>query len=248
MLISAVVLCFLLAGAVKGVTGMGLPTVVMCTLVLVMPGSKAAALLVVPSLVTNLWQLFIGPGFRVVAKRLLTMQVCVVAGTFLGIGFLVGKPSPVGNAVMGTVLAVYAVMALKSVRLHVPERAEVFLSPVIGLATGVLGGATGLFVVPAVPYIAALDLKGDHLIKALGLSFGVSTISLAVALTMKGAFGMQMAGASALALIPAMAGLLLGERIRRGLRPEVFKRWFLIAVLLVGVSMILRAVWTVVVQ
>jgi len=241
MLICVTAACFLLAGAVKGVTGMGLPTVVMCTLVLVMPGAQAAALLVVPSLVTNLWQLFAGPGLREVARRLALMQVFSFGGTFIGIGHLTGKSSPLGSAVLGAVLCIYAAMALLSVRLQVPRRAEPFVSPVIGLATGILGGATGLFVVPAVPYIAALGFGSNQLIKALGLSFGVSTISLALALTWKGAFGIQMAGASALALLPAMAGMMLGEAIRRRLPPEVFKRWFLIAVLLVGVSMLVKA-------
>ena len=47
---------FLLAGFVKGVIGLGLPTVAVGLLGLVMPPAEAAALLVVPSMVTNLWQ------------------------------------------------------------------------------------------------------------------------------------------------------------------------------------------------
>ena len=47
---------FLLAGLVKGVIGMGLPTVAMGLLALVLPPAEAAAIVVVPSLVTNVWQ------------------------------------------------------------------------------------------------------------------------------------------------------------------------------------------------
>jgi hypothetical protein len=42
---------------------MGLPTVAMGLLGLVIPPVQAAALLVVPSLVTNVWQLVAGPRF-----------------------------------------------------------------------------------------------------------------------------------------------------------------------------------------
>ena len=48
---------FLLAGFVEGVIGLGLPTVSMGLLSLVMAPAKAAALLIVPSFVTNVWQL-----------------------------------------------------------------------------------------------------------------------------------------------------------------------------------------------
>jgi hypothetical protein len=50
-------LSFLLAGLVKGVIGLGLPTVSMGPLSVVMPPAKAASLLIVPSFVTNVWQL-----------------------------------------------------------------------------------------------------------------------------------------------------------------------------------------------
>ena len=52
---------FLLAGLVKGVIGLGLPTIAMGLLAIVLPPAQAAALLVVPSFVTNVWQLAFGP-------------------------------------------------------------------------------------------------------------------------------------------------------------------------------------------
>ncbi|RVA24109.1 sulfite exporter TauE/SafE family protein, partial [Mesorhizobium sp. M7A.F.Ca.US.001.01.1.1] len=61
---------FLAAGFVKGVVGMGLPTVAMGLLAVTMPPAQAAALLLIPSLVTNLWQLLTGPSFRRLCKRL----------------------------------------------------------------------------------------------------------------------------------------------------------------------------------
>lgn len=58
LLLSAI---FLIAGMVKGVTGMGLPTVAMSLLGLMMSPASAAALLVLPSFITNVWQCFAGP-------------------------------------------------------------------------------------------------------------------------------------------------------------------------------------------
>ncbi|MBN9265741.1 MAG: sulfite exporter TauE/SafE family protein, partial [Hyphomicrobium sp.] len=48
---------FVLAGLTKGVIGLGLPTISMGLLALVMPPVQAAALLALPSFVTNFWQM-----------------------------------------------------------------------------------------------------------------------------------------------------------------------------------------------
>ena len=66
---------FLLAGFVKGMIGMGLPTVAVGLLGLMMTPSQAAAILIVPSLVTNVWQALAGGHLRAVAARLWPMLV-----------------------------------------------------------------------------------------------------------------------------------------------------------------------------
>ena len=54
---------FVLAGFVKGAIGLGLPSVSMGLMAVVMSPGQAAALVVVPSLVTNFWQMVAGPYF-----------------------------------------------------------------------------------------------------------------------------------------------------------------------------------------
>ena len=71
---TAIALTFMLAGFVKGIVGMGLPTVAMSLLAVFFPPAQAAAILVIPSLVTNVWQLLAGPQFITVAKRFGTMK------------------------------------------------------------------------------------------------------------------------------------------------------------------------------
>ncbi len=74
-------LIFIAAGLVKGVTGMGLPTVAMGLLGLLMPPQAAAALLVLPSLLTNLWQLLAGPALAQIVRRLWLMMTGIIIGT-----------------------------------------------------------------------------------------------------------------------------------------------------------------------
>jgi uncharacterized protein len=236
-----VALAFVLAGAVKGVTGMGLPLVAMAALGLLMAPVQAAALLVVPSLVTNLWQMAAGPSFGALLRRLAALMVGVAAGTALGIGFLTGGQARWASFALGAVLALYALAALGLRPFRVPARQEPWWSPPIGLVTGVLTGATGVFSVPAVPYLSALGLAKEDLIQALGLSFTVSTLALAAGLWWAGRWSFDVAGASALAVLPAPAGLWLGQRLRHRLDAAAFRRWFLRSLLAIGVFMMARA-------
>ncbi len=110
---------FLLAGLVKGVVGLGLPTVAMGLLGLVMPPAYAAALLLVPSLVTNVWQLLAGPRFGALFRRLWGMMLGIVAGTLAGSGLITGATTPAAAAALGGSLALYAVIGLAKLRLRV---------------------------------------------------------------------------------------------------------------------------------
>lgn len=232
---------FLLAGMLKGVIGMGLPTVAMGLLALVMPPVQAAALLVVPSLVTNVWQLAAGPSFAVLLKRFSAMMGAILLGTFAGIGLLTGGGGAMATAILGAVLAAYGVVGLRATRFVVSSRSERWLSPAVGLITGVLTGATGVFVIPAVPYLNSLGLKRDDLIQTLGLSFTVSTLALAIGLAANGKFALTAATGSLLAVLPALGGMFLGQRIRNRLKPELFHRGFFIGLLVLGAYMIVHA-------
>lgn len=235
---------FVLAGWVKGVVGMGLPTVVMGALALAMPPAQAAAMLVVPSLVTNVWQMLAGPAFIALLQRLGPMMFGVWIGTALGIGLLTSGSSRWPSIALGAVLLIYALAGLFLPRLSVPLRLQPLLGPLVGLATGLLTGATGVFVIPAVPYLAAIGLGKEELIQALGLSFTVSTLALGASLFAAGSYSSAIAVQSSLAVVPALAGMVIGQAVRHRLDAELFRRWFMCALIIVGLFMIARQLVT----
>ena len=249
-------LTFLLAGLVKGTIGLGLPTVAIGLLGLVMSPAQAAALLIVPSLITNVWQLVDGRGGSSVGGivpllwRLWPMMAGICAGTWAGAGLLTGAGGGGGaTATLGGALMLYAAVGLMSVRFAVPVRAEPFLSPLIGAATGLVTAATGVFVIPAVPYLQALGLEKDDLVQALGLSFMVSTVALAADLANDGAFLIRdgafqasLAGVSLVAVGASLGGMFLGQRLRTRVDAATFRFWFFVGLLALGGHFALRAV------
>jgi uncharacterized membrane protein YfcA len=230
---------FLLAGLVKGVIGMGLPTVAMGLLALVLPPSEAAAILVVPSLVSNVWQLLAGPRFAALARRLRPMMLGVVAGTIAGAGVLAGNVAGLAKIGLGVALVLYAVVGLAGIRLSVGPRHQSWLGPIVGATTGLVTGATGVFTIPAVPYLQAIGLEGDDLIQALGLSFTVSTVALALGLLRVDAWQAHAFWASLLALIPSLAGMQCGQWLRQRIAAAAFRRVFFAGLLLLGATLAL---------
>jgi uncharacterized protein len=239
-LIVIVAATFFVAGLVKGVTGMGLPTVAMGALGALVSPLVAANLLIVPAFVTNVWQLFAGPGFLPLIGRLWPMMGTIVAGTVLGAALMAGGSVRLTTSALGAVLVAYAGYALVARPLSVPARLEPWLGPLVGGATGLVTGGTGVFVVPAVPYLQALGFDKDDLVQALGLSFTVSTVALAAGLAAHGAFRLDNLALSSLAVAPALAGMAAGQGLRKRVSPATFRRWFLIGLLLLGAEMALR--------
>ncbi len=233
-LLAAVVAVFVLAGVVKGVVGLGLPTISMALLALVMAPAQAAALLIVPSLITNLWQALPWVTLRAVLRRIAGMQAGVCAGTVAGALWL-GPPSGEWAGIcLGLALVAYAAWGLFGTPPTVLPRHEPWTGIAVGTVTGVITAATGVFVIPAVPYLQALKLDKDALIQAMGISFTVSTVALAAGLWLNGGYTAGAASASILMLLPALAGMALGQRLRDRLSPRTFKLCFMISLALLG--------------
>ncbi|WP_238122065.1 MULTISPECIES: sulfite exporter TauE/SafE family protein [unclassified Xanthobacter] len=235
-----------LAGVVKGVIGMGLPTVGVGLLSLFLAPAQAAALLIVPSAVTNVWQFATGPRRAPIARRFLTMMIGVACGTLLGGAVLGGLTSPLAHPVLGATLVLYGLLGLSRITLRLPTRHEPWLSPLMGFATGLITGTTGVSVMPAAPYLQALALERDDLVQALGLTFTVSTFALALTLALPGSGADVMFDdpmlilASGAALLPAVVGMELGRVARLRLDPATFRKVFFGGLAVLGVYMVAR--------
>lgn len=240
VLLAAAAVTFFAAGIVKGVTGMGLPTVAMGVLGALISPLAAAGLLIVPSFVTNVWQLLAGPSVFRLVRRLWLMMLAIVVGTVAGASLLTSGNTQLTTAALGVALIVYAAYTLVARQLRVPATWEPWLSPLIGGITGLVTGGTGVFVIPAVPYLQALGLEKEDLVQALGLSFTVSTIALAFGLAGRGALQMDNLILSTLAIVPALAGMWVGQIARHRISPSTFRRWFLICLLFLGTEMVVR--------
>ena len=236
---------FLLAGFVKGVIGLGLPTVSMGLLAVTMPPSHALAIVIVPAIITNIWQTFVGPYLRDIVRRLWPLMAGTVVGIWLNAGMLTGPYARYGTIVLGLLLVIYAIVGLSKLSFKVARRDEKWLGVLVGLVTGVVSAATGVQVLPSMPFMQAIGMEKDELVQALGVFFTVATVALAFNLTAAGLLNASTALPGAVAMAASFAGMFIGQAVRSRMQPEAFRRWFLIAMILLGIYLAASATYDV---
>ncbi len=238
--IAIVCATFLFAGGVKGVVGLGLPTIALALLAATVGLREAIALMLVPALVTNVWQGLAGGAFAPLLRRLWPLLLAACFGTWFGVGVLAQADTVLLTGVLGIIICAYAGISLAAPQIPPPGRWEGVLSPTVGAIGGIVAGLTGSFI-PGILYLQALGLSRDHLVQAMGIAFMVLTVTLAGALTRQEMMTADLWLMSAVAVVPAALGMVLGRAVRRGLSEALFRRIFFSALLLLGAYLAARA-------
>jgi uncharacterized protein len=229
---------FLLAGFIKGVIGLGLPTVAMGLLAVTMPPSHALAIVIVPAIVTNIWQTFVGPYLRDIIRRLWPLMAGTVVGIWLNASMLTGPYASYGTIVLGVLLVIYAIIGLSKFSFKVGRRDEQWIGAIIGLLTGVVSAATGVQVIPSMPFMQAIGMEKDELVQALGVFFTVATVALAFNLSSAGLLDETATWPGVIALACSFIGMAIGQAVRSRMEPEAFRRWFLISMIFLGIYLV----------
>src|SRR5258708_26052792 len=152
----------LLAGLIRGVVGLGLPTVAIGLLAVTMQPSRAIAIVIVPAIVTNIWQTFAGPYLLDIIRRLWPLMAGPVIGIWLNAGMLTGPYARYGTIVLGVLLVIYAIVGLSKFSFRVARSNEKWIDGLVGLMTGAASAATGVQVIPSMPFMPALRMEQDE--------------------------------------------------------------------------------------
>ncbi|MGD9950649.1 MAG: sulfite exporter TauE/SafE family protein [Desulfobulbus sp.] len=241
LLISAT---FLLAGSVKGVIGLGLPTVSLGLLAATLDLTTAMALLLIPSFITNIWQATVGGDGKIILQRIWPFLCLATITIWLGSTALTVINPLYLSILLGVLLLAYSVLNLLGFRFSIPPKHEQWSGLLLGTANGILTGMTGSFVVPGVMYLQAIGLPRDMLVQAMGMLFSLSTIGLAFALKKNNLLTYELATISALAVVPSILGMVIGQKIRKSLSENKFRRIFFISILILGAFIITKSLFS----
>ena len=240
-MLAFVIAVFAIAGMIKGTIGLGLPAVSMALLTLLMSPFQAATLLIIPSLVTNIWQLFAEGHVLRLIRRFWRLLLGIIVGTIWSVFPTLGQGEFQSEILLGGMLALYGTYGLFAKNMPNLKNYEKWLSPIIGYLGGAITVATGVIVIPVVPFLQSLHLKRDDLVQSLGLAFTVSTVCLAIYLYLNPVDQMNIDWKmSLIALIPALIGMWFGTKIRYRIPEQKFRKLFFLGLVLFGSYMVLH--------
>ena len=240
-MIGFVIGVFAIAGVIKGTIGLGLPAVSMGLLTIFISPFQAATLLIVPSMVTNFWQLFAEGHVLKLVRRFWPLLLGIIVGSIWSIFPTLGQGNFHSEALLGGMLVLYGLYGLFAKNMLNLAPHEKWLSPIIGYLGGALTVATGVVVIPVVPYLQSLHLKRDDLVQSLGLAFTISTICLAIFLHQNPVEDMPIDyKMSLIALLPALVGMWLGTKIRYRIPEQKFRKVFFCGLVIFGSYMLLH--------
>ena len=234
---------FFVAGAVKGTLGLGLPTIVLGVLAAPLGLKEAIGFMLLPSLCANIWQGLVGGAFITLLRRFWAFFLVAILGIAIGVAILAGGRDEALLGVLGLVLCIYTGLNLSGRKFSPPppER-ERWYSPIAGGLGGVMFGMTGVFIIPGILYLQALGLTRDVLIQAMGISFIIITVAIAIFMSGFRILDGTQVLISAFAILPMAAGLALGRYYRHRIPEAKFARVIMIALFLNGLHLIARAV------
>jgi hypothetical protein len=233
----------LFAGFVKGAVGFAMPMIMLSAFGSFLPPETALALLIVPTLVTNLAQAF-RQGMRAAWDSTLKYRLHIAMLVIfipISAAFVRVIPQPLMLLLLGGPIIWFAAVQLMgrslAIRIEHRRRAEAGL----GIVGGLYGGISGIWGPPLIVFLLSTGAGKQETIRVQGVVFLIGAVVLMVSHLFSGVLNAQTLPLSVLMVIPAVIGLWAGFAAQDRLDPVRFRRWTLVLLLLTGLNLVRRA-------
>ena len=234
------VVAFILGGLVKGAVGLGMPVTVVGVMSLITDVRTAAILVIAPVIVTNLWQCWASGRTLRVYKRYWRLTCSMSIILLLTASASADISLKLVTLSAGFVVVLFAIANLFLQPLSIPSRMDGCAQYAAGIATGVLGGMSGLVVVPLAIYFTASRLDKEMFVASTAPFFLLGAVLLCVGYSYGGALDITLILLSLSLVVPALAGLLIGEWIRVYISEDSFRVLLLSVFFCTGVHLVQR--------
>lgn len=241
--ITIIGITFFLAGGIKGVIGLGLPTISLALLAIMFDLVTAIVLTLIPSLVTNIWQALSGSDGKVILKRMFPFLLMALITIWIGAYILSSQNITFLTILLGVLLIAYSLLSLIRINFTIPNIHKTWVGIVLGTVNGAITGMAGVYIVPSVMYFHAIGLRRDEIVQAMGILFSLSSVSMLAAYRYQNLLTMEQAILSLYALFPALIGMYYGKKIRSLLTESTFNKALYISLLFIGCFIVIKSVF-----
>ncbi len=216
-----VALAFSLGGLIKGMTGFGLHMITVPLLSFSLSLPTAVALIMIPVMLSNAYLIKqSGHAWQSVRRFWSLMGVMVVTLRFTT-RLLVTLDQAILTSIFGVVIFIYVLINIRGPRWEITPGAERWLSPLVGLAGGVIGGATSLYGMPVLLYVIALNPPKEQFVAAITVNYLVGGVALAVMLAKLEILTGRDVLIAGIGLVPLFAGVAADQFLRRKSEPGI---------------------------
>ncbi|RAI03286.1 hypothetical protein DLJ53_01840 [Acuticoccus sediminis] len=238
----AVIAVTTLAGFVKGTVGFAMPMVMVSGIGSFLSPELALAALILPTLTANLAQAFRnGVAAALESVKAHWRYVGIVSLFILISAQLVSVlPAEALYLTIGICVAAFALYQLTGRPIVFSARHRNAISVGLGTVAGLIGGVSGIWGPPTVIYLASLDTEKTEQLRVQGIVYGIGAVVLTAAHIGSGVLDARTAPLSALLIIPAMTGLLLGMRVSARMDQRRFRLATMAVLVVAGLNLIRR--------
>lgn len=238
-----IALAFFGGGLSKGLVGIGLPLVSLPFLAILLPPLQAIAMLAIPVIATNFFQVFHRGLFFAVLQRFWPMILAVAVTAVVASSLIVAANNDMLLAIIGSVIIAVGLMRLIRLPVGIPARHEVWLNPLVGVISGLVGSVSNLFGPPVFAYLAMRGTEKDTFIVVIAMVFLVGAIPLHGNLVLLGVTTPQLLFLSAVAALPVFAGMAAGTWLRARFSQIVFERILIAVIIIAGINLVRRGLF-----
>jgi uncharacterized membrane protein YfcA len=222
-------LALMLGGFVKGAIGVGLPLLL--------------AIVVIPIVMTNLWQAINAGNLRQPLVRFWPMTLCLLVLIWFSARLVVELDARILYALIGSSVLLFVLASYFRVEWNVSPSAERWAGPLAGSLGGFLGGISTIWGPPMMIYFVMLRLPKEDYIQAVGLVWFIASIPLVIAYVRYGILTTDTALLSTLACVPGFVGLAIGQALRKHINQQAFTKLLLLFLFLVSLNLLRRAIF-----
>ena len=236
-----VAIAFFLAGVVKGVIGIGLPTTAITIMTFFISPLMALGLNLIPMTVTNIWQFSKADNPKKIVANYkyfaITLVICILITSFYA--------NQIGDNVVRIIFAC-AVLLFVSVNFFgfnfkMNPKHDVFWQSSLGTLGGIFGGAASIWAVPVTMYLLMKNVKPKHFVDVSGFLITIGCVPVSVGYIATGVFQPNMFIYGALGSVTAVIGFQIGEKLRNKINAKTFKNLLLIFFSIAALKMIIQS-------
>ncbi len=238
-----ITLSFFAGGLSKGAVGIGLPLVSLPFIAVLLPPLQAIALLVVPVVSTNIFQVFHQGLFLTMVRRYWSLILTIAITAILASRMIVSVNNEALLIAIGFIIAIIGLMRVIRLPVGIPDRHEIWLNPLIGVISGLVGSVSNLFGPPVFAYLSMRGMAKDNFIVVIAMVFLVGAIPLHSNLFLLGVTTPEILILSALATIPVVVGMTLGTWLRARFSQAMFEKILVIVIIVAGLNLIRRGLF-----